>query len=159
MGFATSAHLYFFPRVSVLCQRTSSQPPITGLTGLNRRAIDRPYFHPTPGPSLEPLPIMDKLPRELVDHILRYLVWTGNRNEALQARLVCRMFDRFLKSYACRTVSLNFSRLNKQEIRRRPHLDDLQTIGKHCKALNIDLTPIRDDSKCNMPPSPPETLF
>lgn len=89
---------------------------------------------------------MDKLPHELIEQILYHCFWQGKRNSTLQLRLVCRIFDQLLKKHACQTVSLTFSRLNKASVRRRPAIDDLQTIGKNCKALNIDLLNVRDES-------------
>ncbi|KAL2758832.1 hypothetical protein ACRALDRAFT_1080497 [Sodiomyces alcalophilus JCM 7366] len=88
---------------------------------------------------------MDVLPRELLDAILQQCIDQGPRNVVLELRLVCRAFDRYLKPHALRTVALEFSRLSAASGRRRPDPDALQTIGKHCKALYIDLTVLRDE--------------
>lgn len=88
---------------------------------------------------------MDSLPRELIDIILQQCIVQCPRNDVLNLRLVCRAFDRFLKPYACQTISLEFSRLSAASGRRRPDPDALQTIGKHCKAMYIDLMVLRDE--------------
>ncbi|ROT41569.1 hypothetical protein SODALDRAFT_331316 [Sodiomyces alkalinus F11] len=88
---------------------------------------------------------MDVLPTELLDAILQQCIDQGPRNDVLELRLVCSAFDCYLKPYVCRTVALEFSRLSAASGRRRPDPDALQTIGKHCKALYIDLTILRDE--------------
>lgn len=89
---------------------------------------------------------MDRLPRELIDAILRQCVAQGSKNDVLVLRLVCRVFERTLKPYACRTLGLDFSRLSRLSGFVRPQTDALQTIGYHCKSLYIDLMVLRDDS-------------
>ena len=89
---------------------------------------------------------MDRLPRELVDAILLKCLAGESKNEVLELRLVCRVFDRTLKPYACRTLGLDFSRLSRLSGFRRPQEDALQTIGYHCKSLYVDLMVLRDDS-------------
>ncbi|UNI15036.1 hypothetical protein JDV02_001608 [Purpureocillium takamizusanense] len=88
---------------------------------------------------------MDRLPRELVDAILLKCLTGESKNEVLELRLVCRVFDRTLKPYACRTLGLDFSRLSRLSGFRRPQADALQTIGYHCKSLYVDLMVLRDD--------------
>ncbi|KND90149.1 hypothetical protein TOPH_05132 [Tolypocladium ophioglossoides CBS 100239] len=88
---------------------------------------------------------MDRLPRELIDAILRQCVAHGSKNDVLVLRLVCRVFERTLKPYACRTLGLDFSRLSRLSGFARPQMDALQTIGYHCKSLYIDLMVLRDD--------------
>ncbi|KAM4059546.1 hypothetical protein HRG_011602 [Hirsutella rhossiliensis] len=88
---------------------------------------------------------MDRLPRELVDLILRQCVAQGAKNPILELRLVCRAFDRALKPYACRTLGLDFSRLSRLSGFPRPQIDALQTIGYHCQSLYVDLMVLRDD--------------
>lgn len=88
---------------------------------------------------------MNRLPRELVDIILRQCVTDGPRNSVLRLRLVCRTFDRTLKPYALRTLALEFSRLSKATRFAHPQIDALQTVGYHCKSLYIDLMVLRDE--------------
>ncbi|KAG5934145.1 hypothetical protein E4U60_004044 [Claviceps pazoutovae] len=88
---------------------------------------------------------MDRLPRELIDAILRRCVAQGPKNNVLQLRLVCRLFDRVLKPSGCRTLGLELSRLSRASHVRRPDPDALQTIGYHCKSLYIDLMVLRDE--------------
>lgn len=90
---------------------------------------------------------MDRLPRELVDEILRQCVAHGPKNSVLPLRLVCRTFDRILKPFVCRTLNLEFSRLSKTSGVELPQMDALQTVGYHCKSLYIDLMVLRDDCK------------
>lgn len=90
---------------------------------------------------------MNGLPRELVDAILHQCVASFSKNNVLQLRLVCRIFNQVLKPLACRTIDLDFSRLSKTSGRPRPHMDALQTIGYNCKSMFIDLMVVRDDSK------------
>src|SRR5689334_22946791 len=90
---------------------------------------------------------MDKLPRELIDAVLHQSVADGPKNTILKLRLVCRLFDRILKPFACRTLGLEFSRLSKITSYPRPEIDALQTIGYHCKSLYIDLMVLRDECK------------
>lgn len=95
---------------------------------------------------------MDRLPRELVELILRQCVAQGAKNHVLELRLVCRVFDRALKPYACRTLGLDFSRLSRLSGFARPQTDALQTIGYHCQSLYVDLMVLRDDSNHPSPP-------
>ncbi|KAK7421085.1 hypothetical protein QQX98_002443 [Neonectria punicea] len=88
---------------------------------------------------------MDQLPRELIDAILQQCVARGPKNSVLPLRLVCRVFDRILKPFVCRTLDLEFSRLSKTSGEAQPRIDALQTIGYHCKSLYIDLMVLRDD--------------
>ncbi|KAG6029778.1 hypothetical protein E4U19_005823 [Claviceps sp. Clav32 group G5] len=88
---------------------------------------------------------MDRLPRELIDAILRRCVAQGPKNNVLQLRLVCRLFDRVLKPSGCCTLGLELSRLSRASHVRRPDPDALQTIGYHCKSLYIDLMVLRDE--------------
>ncbi|TWU77981.1 hypothetical protein ED733_005973 [Metarhizium rileyi] len=89
---------------------------------------------------------MDRLPRELIDAILQQCIAQGQKNTALNLRLVCRLFDRILKPSVCCTLGLDFSRMSRASHLRRPHIDALQTIGYHCKSLYIDLMVLRDES-------------
>lgn len=102
---------------------------------------------------------MDRLPRELIDAILRRCVAQGPKNNVLQLRLVCRLFDRVLKPSGCRTLGLELSRLSRASHVRRPDPDALQTIGYHCKSLYIDLMVLRDESECEVPYSLPSSCF
>jgi hypothetical protein len=88
---------------------------------------------------------MERLPRELIDSILRHCINLGPKNNVLQLRLVCRAFERYIKPYACKTLSLEFSRLSRTSGRSHPRRDALQTIGYHCKAMYIDLAVLRDE--------------
>ncbi|KAH6898918.1 hypothetical protein B0T10DRAFT_123471 [Thelonectria olida] len=88
---------------------------------------------------------MDRLPRELVEEILQQCVAQGHKNTVLSLRLVCRVFNQILKPIACRTIGLDFSRLNRRSSRKHPDPDALQTIGYQCKGIYIDLLVIRDD--------------
>lgn len=90
---------------------------------------------------------MDVLPPELVNAILDQCVALGPRNCVLELRLVCRLFDKYLKPKACQTITLEFSRLSAASGRRRPRPDALQTIGYHSKAMYIDLTLLRDECR------------
>ncbi|KAG6020169.1 hypothetical protein E4U41_002934 [Claviceps citrina] len=96
---------------------------------------------------------MDRLPRELIDAILRQSVALGLKNHVLRLRLVCRLFDKILKPAACRTLGLDFSRMSRASLVRRPDVDALQTIGYHCKSLYVDLMVLRDESQCCPPVS------
>ncbi|KAI5466707.1 hypothetical protein BGZ63DRAFT_497783 [Mariannaea sp. PMI_226] len=88
---------------------------------------------------------MDRLPRELVEEILEKYVAQGHKNAVLPLRLVCRVFDQILKPIVCRTLGLDFSRLNRRSNRQHPRTDELQTIGRYCKSIYIDLMVIRDE--------------
>ncbi|KAG5985217.1 hypothetical protein E4U55_000040 [Claviceps digitariae] len=88
---------------------------------------------------------MDRLPRELIDAILKQCVSQGSKNNVLRLRLVCRLFDRILKPSGCCTLGLDFSRMSRASHLRRPDVDALQTIGYHCKSLYIDLMVLRDE--------------
>lgn len=91
---------------------------------------------------------MNRLPRELIDELLKQCIADGPKNAVLRLRLVCRLFDRVLKPYALRTLGLEFSRLSKITSFAHPQIDALQTIGYHCKSLYIDLMVIRDECAC-----------
>ena len=93
------------------------------------------------------LAAMEKLPRELIDAVLEQCVALCTRNDILRARLVCRLFDRYLKPFACRTTNLEFSRLSRTSHLPPPRLDGLQTVGYHCRSIYIDLMVLRDDRK------------
>lgn len=97
------------------------------------------------------MPIMNRLPRELIDAILQQCIEYGPKNAVLDLRLVCRVFDQILKPFACRTLDLEFSRLSKTSGIEHPQIDALQTIGYHCKSLYIDLMVLRDDRECPTP--------
>lgn len=88
---------------------------------------------------------MNQLPRELVDAVLHQCVADIPKNGILRLRLVCRLFDRVLKPFACRTLGLEFSRLSKVTSFAHPQMDALQTVGYHCKSLYIDLMVLRDE--------------
>lgn len=90
---------------------------------------------------------MNQLPRELIDAILEQCVARGPKNSVLPLRLVCRLFDRIIKPFVCRTLDLEFSRLSKTSGMPHPQRDALQTIGYHCKSIYIDLMVLRDESK------------
>ncbi|EGX90592.1 hypothetical protein CCM_07012 [Cordyceps militaris CM01] len=88
---------------------------------------------------------MDRLPPELFEEILLDFAYTATRNDVLAKRLVCRAFNHVLRPLGCRTLSLESTRLNKQSNAAKPRTEGLQTIGHRCKALYIDMTPLRDD--------------
>ena len=89
---------------------------------------------------------MDRLPLELVEAILDQSIAICTKRNVLDLRLVCRLFDRILKPYACRTLNLGFSKLSKRHHPPPPRSDALQTIGNHCEGLYIDLMVLRDES-------------
>jgi hypothetical protein len=93
---------------------------------------------------------MNRLPGELVNAIILHCVSSFSKNNVLELRLVCRLFNDILKPYACQTIDLDFSRLSKTSGRRRPRIDALQTVGYYCKSIFIDLMVVRDDSECLM---------
>ena len=90
---------------------------------------------------------MDRLPRELIDAILQQCVTQGHKPAVLELRLVCKVFDQFLKPLICRTLHLDISRLSKNSGVDHPDMDGLRTIGSHCKGLYIDLMAVRDEGE------------
>lgn len=96
---------------------------------------------------------MERLPRELIDAILHQCAVSFSKNNALELRLVCRLFDRILKPLVCQTIDLDFSRLSKTSGRSRPQTDALQTVGYNCNSIFIDLMVVRDDSTLSSHPA------
>lgn len=88
---------------------------------------------------------MDSLPRELLESILFFNVrmCRSNKNALLPLRLVCKAFDAFLKPYALRTIQLEFSKFLRDAP--TPKLAALETAGKFCQAVYIDVMVIRDE--------------
>jgi hypothetical protein len=88
---------------------------------------------------------MDSLPRELLESILFFNVrmCRCKKNALLPLRLVCKDFDAFLKPYALRALQLEFSKFLRDAP--TPKLAALETAGKVCQAVYIDVMVIRDE--------------
>lgn len=87
---------------------------------------------------------MPFLPTELIELILQQCVYSGDRAGCRDLRLTCRLFDRILKPYVCRTVNVNFRSINRNGIRKLPRWDALDTVGCAAKVINIDMSVVRD---------------
>ncbi|KAI1769452.1 hypothetical protein GGR53DRAFT_472544 [Hypoxylon sp. FL1150] len=93
---------------------------------------------------------MDRLPSEILLHILDYVVVAhySNKNNLLKLRTTCKLFDEVLKPYVLKTLQLEFTRLDKGFRARKPLDDDaLRRIGPLCQALYIDMMVVRDDGE------------
>ncbi|OTA94271.1 hypothetical protein M434DRAFT_71472 [Hypoxylon sp. CO27-5] len=93
---------------------------------------------------------MDKLPPEILLHILEFTVVAlyGNKNGLLKLRTTCKLFDEVLKPFALRTLQLEFTRLDRTERSLRPPDDDaLRRIGPLCRALYVDMMVVRDEGE------------
>ncbi|KAI0844110.1 hypothetical protein F5Y00DRAFT_211193 [Daldinia vernicosa] len=93
---------------------------------------------------------MDKLPPEILLHILEFTVVAlyGNKNNLLRLRATCKLFNEVLKPFALRTLQLEFTRLDRTERRLKPpDYDALRRIGPLCQALYLDMMVVRDDSE------------
>lgn len=91
--------------------------------------------------------MMKLLPPELLILVLKTAALSGPKNDSLHLRLVCREFDAILKPLLCETTSLDISKLSKLSLIKHPDPSALQTIGRHCKSLFVDLMVLRDPSK------------
>ncbi|KAI1386703.1 uncharacterized protein F4822DRAFT_324649 [Hypoxylon trugodes] len=94
--------------------------------------------------------LMDQLPPEILFHILEWTVIAlyGNKNDLLQLRTTCKMFDEILKPFALRTLQLEFTRLNKSTRETNPLDDDaLCRAGPVCRALYLDMMVVRDEGE------------
>lgn len=92
---------------------------------------------------------MDKLPPEILLHILEFTVVAlyGNKNNLLRLRATCKLFNEVLKPFALRTLQLEFTRLDRTERRLKPpDYGALRRIGPLCQALYLDMMVVRDDS-------------
>lgn len=90
---------------------------------------------------------MDKLPPEILRGILGSLIALNpsSKNDILQFRLVCKVFNELLREDLLKTVQLDFSRLERNG---RPlDLKYLAGTADYCDAIYVDLTIIRDDGK------------
>ncbi|KAI1660875.1 hypothetical protein F4813DRAFT_266526 [Daldinia decipiens] len=93
---------------------------------------------------------MDKLPPEILLHILEFTVIAlyGNKNNLLRLRATCKLFNEVLKPFALRTLQLEFTRLDRTERRLKPpDYNALRRIGPLCQALYLDMMVVRDDSE------------
>lgn len=88
---------------------------------------------------------MDSLPRELLESILLFNVrlCRCDKNALFPLRLVCKDFDAFLKPYVLRTIQLEFSKFLRHGP--TPKLASLETAGKLCQAVYVDMMVIRDE--------------
>ena len=99
---------------------------------------------------------MDRLPLEVLILVLKASAFCGTKNDALRLRLVCREFDAILKPILLTTISLDISKLSRRSCVKHPDLDALQTIGRHCKSIFVDMMVLRDTStpsRSHYPPS------
>ncbi|SPO00918.1 uncharacterized protein DNG_03666 [Cephalotrichum gorgonifer] len=95
---------------------------------------------------------MGSLPTEIFILVLKAAARSSPKNDALRLRLVCKQFDAILKPILCATLSLDISKLSKASCIKHPDTDALQTIGRHCNSLFVDLTILRDDMEAYFPP-------
>ncbi|CAL3963519.1 hypothetical protein PZA11_001113 [Diplocarpon coronariae] len=90
---------------------------------------------------------MNSLPTEILGLILRWkvLLCERQKNTVLQLRLVCKAFDLALRSFAFRTIQLEFSRF----LRHVPTPDpgSLVDVGRLCEALYLDMMVVRDEEE------------
>jgi hypothetical protein len=94
---------------------------------------------------------MDSLPRELLESILMFNVQMCrcNKNNIFPLRLVCKAFDAFLKPYIFKTIQLEFSKFLRYAA--TPELKSLETVGKLCQAVYLDMMVVRDEGMCISP--------
>jgi hypothetical protein len=87
-----------------------------------------------------------RLPPEILIAILEYCVVNhyNKKNDLLQLRTVCRLFDDILKPYGLHTLQVEYTRLS-----RSPHRPSdssaLVRAGTLCRALYLDMMLIRDE--------------
>ena len=90
--------------------------------------------------------IVTRLPPEILITILEYCVANhyNKKNDLLELRTVCRLFDEILKPYGLHTLQVDCTRLM-----RSPQLSAdpsaLARAGPHCRALYLDMMLIRDE--------------
>ncbi|OBT88628.1 hypothetical protein VE02_04041 [Pseudogymnoascus sp. 03VT05] len=90
---------------------------------------------------------MDKLPPEILRGILGSLIALNpsSKNDILQFRLVCKVFNELLREDLLKTIQLDFSRLERNG---KPlDLKYLAGAADYCDAIYVDLTIIRDDDE------------
>ncbi|OTB06534.1 hypothetical protein M426DRAFT_318935 [Hypoxylon sp. CI-4A] len=93
---------------------------------------------------------MDKLPPELLRHILNYTVIAHHdyKNDLLELRTTCKTFDEILKPYALQTLQLDFTRLDRRNTSIVPPDNDaLHRAARFCRALYLDMMVVRDDAE------------
>lgn len=92
-----------------------------------------------------------RLPPEILITILEHCVanYYNKKNEFLQLRTVCRLFDDILKPYGLHTLQVDYTRLDKSAKSNSPPLDvaALDRAGRFCRALYIDMMLIRDEGQ------------
>ncbi|KAH6660273.1 hypothetical protein BKA67DRAFT_46643 [Truncatella angustata] len=88
------------------------------------------------------------LPPEILITILEYCVANhyNKKNDLLQLRTVCKLFDDVLKPYGLRTLQVDYTRLSRSQL---PSLDTdaLERAGSLCRALFLDMMLIRDEGE------------
>ncbi|KAI4598370.1 hypothetical protein KJ359_002779 [Pestalotiopsis sp. 9143b] len=87
-----------------------------------------------------------RLPPEILITILEYCVANhyNKKNDLLELRTVCRLFDDILKPFGLHTLQVDCTRLQP------PHSADptaLARAGSHCQALYLDMMLVRDEGK------------
>lgn len=88
---------------------------------------------------------MDSLPTEILGLILHWEVRMCERhkNTILHLRTVCKAFDLALRTYAFKTVQLEFSRFLRNVP--TPDPQNLDQVGHICEALYLDMMVVRDE--------------
>jgi hypothetical protein len=94
---------------------------------------------------------MDSLPRELLESILMFNVQMCqcDKNNIFPLRLVCKAFDAFLKPYIFKTIQLEFSKFMRHAA--TPDFKSLETVGKLCQAVYLDMMVVRDEGMLVFP--------
>jgi hypothetical protein len=90
------------------------------------------------------LAIMDNLPQELVELILVWVVrmCPSDKNSITPLRLVCKSFDKALKSYIFKTLQLEFSKFARYG---GPDMMAVAKVGELCQAIYLDMMVVRDE--------------
>lgn len=118
---------------------TTHQPP----TIQRRREI--PISQPAAAQSKATSVAMDSLPTEILGLIMHWEVQMCERqkNTILHLRTVCKAFDLALRTYAFKTVQLEFSRFLRNVP--TPNPQSLSEVGTLCESLYLDMMVVRDE--------------
>ncbi|KAK9788924.1 putative F-box domain-containing protein [Seiridium cardinale] len=94
---------------------------------------------------------VSRLPPEILIAILEYCVVNhyNKKNDLLELRTVCRLFDDILKPYGLHTLQVEYTRLDRLSRSRRQPSDGaaLERTGMLCRALYLDMMLIRDEGE------------
>ncbi|KAK9418128.1 putative F-box domain-containing protein [Seiridium unicorne] len=92
---------------------------------------------------------VSRLPPEILIAILEYCVVNhyNKKNDLLELRTVCRLFDDILKPYGLHTLQVEYTRLDRlsRSLRQPSDAAALERTGMLCRALYLDMMLIRDE--------------